>query len=251
MKAINSFQSGYILNTVFFLLLFTFSALVIAGEENAATIIKFSEYEDGVGHYPVRMTITENFLRIDDTSEGKDFVLFQRKENVIYSVNSEDQQIIKIKLKPVTIKSPMELKLHSRKMATDEKAPLISGRQTEHYQFFVNDKRCYDLVTAPGLMSDAVIALKKFKQVLAGQQAETLRFLPADVHEACDLVKHTFYPQLYLEKGFPVMEQSMVQNGETKTIKYSRTLVDFMKKKIVAEIFVLPDYEIVEINYSE
>ena len=94
--------------------------------------------------------------------------------------------------------------------------------------------------------------MKNFRQILAGQQAETLRYIPADFHDGCDLAKHTFYPQRYLEKGFPIFELEKVRpekdNDKVEEIKYSRTLVDFMKKKVQARLFVLPAYQLIEIN---
>jgi len=214
-----------------------------------ATIIHFSEFELGSGVYPVSLTITADFLRIDDTDEGKDFVLFNRKTNEIYSVNSEQQQIIQIKQTPVTIKSPMELKLHESELAMDDNAPLIAGKKARHYQFFVNDKLCYDLISVPDLMPDAVMALKTFKQVLAGQQSETLRSVPGDLHEGCELARHVFYPQRYLEKGFPIIEKEPGQADDTKDkINYSRTLINFKDEKVSSDRFVLPDYQVIPIN---
>lgn len=217
-----------------------------------ATIIHFSEYEQGSGIYPVSMTITPDFLRIDDTEEGNDFILFNRKKQVIYSVNSENQQIIQIKQMPVTIKSPIELNINEVELNMDNTAPLIAGKKARHYQFFVNDKLCYELISVPDLMSDAVAALKMFKQVLAGQQSETLRSIPGDLHEACDLTRHVFYPQLYLQKGFPIMEK---EPGSTKNftaentdVNYSRTLINFKEEKVSAKRFVLPDYQVIPIN---
>lgn len=219
-----------------------------------ATIIHFSEFEQGSGVYPVSMTISTDFLRIDDTVEGKDFILFDRNSKEIFSVNSEEQQIIKIRQTPVTIKSPMELKLHEIELDMDDNAPLIAGKKARHFQFFVNDKLCYDLISVPNLLPDAVAALKDFKQVLAGQQSETLRAVPGDLHEACDLARHIFYPQRHLEKGFPIIEkesghgQAMIAPDSQAEIKYSRALTNFKEEAVSTERFVLPEYRIVPIN---
>lgn len=220
--------------------------------EHTARVIHFSEFEQGSGQYPITMTITTDFLRIDDTKEGKDFVLFNRKEKAIYSVNSEEQQIIKIKLMPVSIPSPIELKIREEKLDMDDKAPLIAGKKAQHHQFYVNDKLCYDMISVPGLMPDSVEALKEFKQVLAGQQSETLRYIPGDLQEGCDLVRHTFYPQLYLDKGFPILEKAILSgnesSGETNGLQYSRALVNFLEQEVSLEHFSLPEYQIITIN---
>jgi hypothetical protein len=148
----------------------------------------------------------------------------------------------------VNIPSPIELKLHSVTLAVDKKAPLIDGNKTQNIQLFVNDKLCYNLVTVPGLMPEVVSAMGEFNQVLAGQQSDTLQYIPADLHEACDLVRHTFYPQNHLKNGFPMMLQAMDEMGQIENIKYSRMLINFKQQMVPAELFVLPKYTIIQIN---
>ncbi len=222
-------------------------------ETVSATILNFSDYVKGPGTNPVTLTITDRYLRIDDninkdieTDNG--FVLYDRQESVIYSVSSDEQQTVTIKMLPVTIPSPMELKLHSVKQAVDKEAPLIDGKETKKYQIFVNDKLCSETVTVPGLMPDAVQAMGEFQQVLAGQQAETLRYIPADLHEACDLARHTFYPKSHLENGFPLIVQEIDQSKKDKSVQRSRALLNYKKQDVSAELFVLPDYSIIPLN---
>ena len=239
-----------------------------------ATIIQFSETEQGSGTNPVIMTVTDKYLRIDDSikSEGslsaegslptedsqqakgssvkheQGFVLYDREKKIIYSVSAEEQQIVSIKLNEVTIPSPMELKLRSATLPTDKKAPLIAGKKTQHQQLYVNDKLCYNVISVPGLLPDVAAAMGEFNQVLAGQQADTLRFIPADLHEACDLVRHTFYPKKHLEYGFPLVFQVMDEMGQVENVKYSRILTDFKQQDVSSELFLLPKYSIVPIN---
>lgn len=104
------------------------------------------------------------------------------------------------------------------------------------------------MISVPGLMPDVVTAIGEFNQVLAGQQADTLRFIPADLHEACDLVRHTFYPKKHLENGFPLVFQVMDETGQLENVKYSRILTDFKQQKVSSGLFVLPEYSIVPIN---
>lgn len=238
----------------FLLLLFLLAPFVAYGEAEtvAATVVYFSEYEQGSGSYPVKMTVTDDFLRIDDTEEGKDFVLLDRKQNIIYSVSAENLNIIQIKLQDVTIKPPFALKLKQVELDMEADAPLIVGKKARHYQFFVNDKLCYDLIAVPGLLTDAVVAMKAFKRVLAGQQADTLRSIPADLQQGCDLVNHVFYPELYLDKGFPIVEnehgKTMATEEITNSVSYSRNLINFTTEKVPAERFILPDYQVYPIN---
>ncbi|MCU7801253.1 MAG: hypothetical protein KZQ70_14250 [gamma proteobacterium symbiont of Lucinoma myriamae] len=222
-----------------------------------ATILYFSEHEQGSDEVLITMTITEQYLRIDDrliktsnqeTEENKGFVLFDRKNKEIYSVSYEEQQIIKIKYAAVTIPSPIKLKLNILSLKSDKNAPLIKGKKTQQKQIYVNDKLCSNMITIPGLMPDAVTALKNFNQVLAGQQAETLRYIPGDPHEACDLARHSFYPQSHLENGFPMVMQTIGESGKIEDVKSTRVLLDFKQQVIADDFFSLPEYDIFKIN---
>ncbi len=222
-----------------------------------ASIINFSEYKAGSGQYAVKMTISRNYLRIDDSMDNKGFILFDRHKKIIYSVSDENKQIVQINNQAVNIPSPIELKLGEKKLAMQKDAPLIEGRSTQHYQFFVNNKLCYEMISVPGLMPDAVTAMQNFRQVLAGQQAETLRVIPADLQEGCDLSWHTFYPKRYLQKGFPVMEKALSQEQVPKdktspssldNISYSRVLINYTRRPVPISLFKLPDYEDLPIN---
>ncbi len=222
-----------------------------------ATIIQFLDYEQMTGKVLVTMTVTKRYLRIDDNinelsddkhQKNNDFVLYDRLKKEIYSVSEEEQQIIKIKYAAVSIPSPIELHVTLDELPIADNAPLIKGQKAKNFQLRVNDKLCYNLITIPKLMPDAVLAMKNFNQVLAGQQAETLRYIPADLNEACDLARHTFYPQSHLEKGFPMMIQAIGQSGKIADIKRSRTLMGFKQEDVSDKLFVLPEYSIVNIN---
>ncbi|WP_198264830.1 hypothetical protein [sulfur-oxidizing endosymbiont of Gigantopelta aegis] len=230
-------------------------------ENIAATIIHFSDYEPLTGKNPVTMTITDKFLRIDDNlnqaSEDEEadtgYILYDRQEKAIYSVSSDEKQIIKIKSVAVTMPSPIDLKLNLVQLPVDEQAPLVAGKKAQSYQLYVNEKLCYNLVSVPGLMPDVVTAMGDFYQVLAGQQAETLPYIPSDLHEACDLTIHTFNPKSHLKNGFPMIFQvhEQAEEGSTKVkkgIKQARNLVNFSQEKVSTALFVLPDYAIVPIN---
>ncbi len=229
-----------------------------AGKQKTdATIINFSEYQPGSGQYTVKMTITDDYLYIDDSMNAKGFILFDRQKKIIYSVSDDNQQIVQINNQPVTIPSPIELKLSEKKLPVQKDAPLIEGKSSEHHQFYVNEKLCYEMISVPGLMPDAVTAMQNFKQVLAGQQADTLRGIPADLQEGCDLSQNTFYPKRYLQKGFPVMEKGLSQDqnlpegdklSATDGISYSRVLINYTQEPVSESLFKLPDYETLPLN---
>jgi len=253
-------KTMYFLQSIIISLCLFFSTLIYAEDSIVSTaqlpavILDFTESEPGMDVNSVTLTVTDNYLRIDDlisadNSEEKGFILYNRNEKVVYSVSAEEQQVIRIKNMPVNISSPIELKLHTKTLPEDKNAPLIGGEKTQSYQLFVNDKLCFNIVSVPKLMPDVVMAMGEFNQVLAGQQADTLRFIPGDIHEACDLARHTFYPKNHLKTGFPLMIQAIDTTGKAENVKYSRILKNFKQKMVSAELFVLPvNYSIVPIN---
>jgi hypothetical protein len=53
-------------------------------------------------------------------------------------------------------------------------------------------------------MPEAVLALRQYREVLAGQQAKTLALAPPGTLPACDMANNIFLPARHLEHGFPV-----------------------------------------------
>ena len=54
----------------------------------AATMLLYHEREIGTDTYPLRMPITQEFLRSDDGADWGSFLLYDRREKVLYSVSS-------------------------------------------------------------------------------------------------------------------------------------------------------------------
>jgi len=254
-KNIICILQSIIISLYFFMINFSYAEVQIVSEDQpSAIIIKFSESERGGSANAITLIVTEKYMRIDDTivadgAEEQGFILYNRKEKVVYSVSAEEQQIIKIKRMSVNIPSPIELQLQTKQLPEDKKAPLIGGKKTKNYQLFVNDKLCFNVISVADLMPDVVTAMGEFNQVLAGQQADTLRFIPGDLHEGCDLARYTFHPKNHLETGFPLMIQAIDETGKVENVKYSRILTDFKEQKVSSELFILPtNYSIVPIN---
>ena len=221
--------------------------------QKKASVLEFTEYRQGVGEWPLTYTITEDFMRIDDVIDNNSesapgFVLLDRKQQAIYSVNPEEQQIIKVRSVPVNINSPITLKPLLKELPQETDAPKIAGHSARHYQYFINDKLCFDAVSIPGFLTSDIEALAEFKRILAGQQSQVLSQLPEDVHEACDLARHTFYPTWILEQGLPVIEQVFEQQSENKTLVETRTLTNFKQLRVGEQFFELPDYPVMTVN---
>lgn len=196
------------------------------------SMLLYDVLEPGVDPYQSRVIVTDNFIRLDENNDGNDFVLVDRKKQIVYSVSNDNDAILVVNRRAVEIPAPMELILSVDKKQ-DESAPQINGKNVVHYVFKVNGEPCNDAMIAEGLLMSTTQALSEYRYILAGQHASTLESVPADVRNACDMASHIFHPDRHLQYGLPVQESDY--SG------YKRSLVDFDDDWTAApELFVLP-----------
>jgi hypothetical protein len=196
------------------------------------TAIFIEEQDPGTDRYKTRMVSTERYLRIDDGEGSKNYLLFDRKKSVIYSVNAIDSRILIFRGSAREVESPIPLS-HEVKQH-DDSPPSIEGRPTIHYSLFTNGEKCYDLFAVKDLLQDVTQSLIEFNTVLSYQQAVTLQWTPPEMLTPCSLANTIFLPARHLQQGFPIRLVDM--RG-----KYSE-LINYQKKfKIDPELFQLPE----------
>ena len=201
-------------------------------EKSATAMLLYDVIEPGVDPYQSRVIVTDDFIRLDENNDGNDFVLVDRKKQIVYSVSNDNDAILVVNRRPVEIPAPMELKLSVDKNQ-DASAPQIDGKNVVHYVFKVNGEACNDAMIAEGLLMNTAQALSEYRHILAGQHASTLESVPADVRNACDMVSHIFHPDRHLQYGLPVQESDY--SG------YKRSLADFDDDWTAnPKLFVLP-----------
>jgi len=200
----------------------------------SSTMLLYQAREPGVGSYPSRILITDRYVRMDDGQDEGDYLVFDRKSRLISSVTQDDKTVFEIPSREVTQEPPMELKRRSEKVKMKNDAPMVAGKQPQQHQLYVNDKLCYNVVVIPGMMDDAVAALRDFRQVLAGEHAKTIPRIPADMQEPCDLALNTFYADWQLQFGLPIQEWDESGKGQV--------LMDYKQGIAVDEaLFTLPE----------
>lgn len=172
-----------------------------------AAVLYFVEHEPGAEPYRTRMVVTAGFLRMDSGSEDIDFLLFDRADGTIYSVSGAERQILIIRPRPMDAKPPADFR---HQVVRDNAAfPAVGGHKVSHYELLTNGQRCYDLYAAADLLPEALLALRQYREVLAGQQAKTLPLAPPGTLSACDMANNVFLPARHLEHGFPVRLSDM------------------------------------------
>lgn len=178
--------------------------LSACGEKSSveATVLRFTDVEPQGKPTPVRMIITRDHIRIDDGGDDKSFVLFSRRDRVIYNVSAADQMVLLISPAQAPSKPPVAL-VHSRK-EVNESLPAIAGHRVRHVQLLTNGKLCYDVYAAENLLPEAVAAMREFIGVLAGDQAQSPSMMPRELLTPCYLANNIHAATRYLDHGFPI-----------------------------------------------
>lgn len=198
-----------------------------------ATELMFSEKVKDEKPYRSRFLITPDFMRSDYGAGSRDFVLLDRHAHTVYSVSHEDHTVLVIRHRDKMGKIPASLHLgeeHER----DEKAPTIDGKTPVHFTFTADGSTCYNAVVVPGLLPDAVAAMREFQQVMAGQHAADMQKTPKSMRTPCYLARYIYASDRHLRHGMPIQEWD--PKG------YRRMLVDYKRQVTVdAGLFKLPE----------
>ncbi len=168
--------------------------------------ITLVEQEKFVEPFKTRVIVTPEFMRFDDGEGDMNFILFDRKKNVIYSVNSSDKNVIVINQKNTVLEPPYQLDVKLKKIGALKDSPKINNETAIHYQVMVNDKLCYNVATISNLMPEAVAALRDYAILAASDSMSTYSSIPADMQNPCEGAMTTFTPVIHMQNGFPVME---------------------------------------------
>lgn len=195
-------------------------------------MLYFEEQESGSQPAKTRMLVTADFLRIDYGKDDDDFILFDRKRPTVYSVNHADKTTLVIVPLKVTAKPPQPF---THRVKKDEQAfPAVGGKAVVHYQLLTNDRVCYQLFAAEGLLPETLPALREYARTMAGEQGATLAFTPMEMQDTCETANHVFAPARHLAHGFPVRLEDFT--GKT------RQLVNYEQgKKFPPSLFTLPE----------
>lgn len=171
---------------------------------SGATFLSFSESGPDGDAYPVRMLVSEAFLRIEDGDARDGFIIFDRSQKTVYSISHQDKTTLVLRAEPVKLDPP---KAFAHQVQRDgEKLPDVAGRPVRHHRLLTNGERCFDVYAADGLLPEALAALREYHRTLAGEQAAMQTQVPVGFQSACDLAEYVFLPARHLEFGFPVRQ---------------------------------------------
>jgi hypothetical protein len=197
------------------------------------SIVSYLEQEAGTGTYPVRILVSEAFVRFDDGYDESDFVLLDRHSRMLFSVIHENQSVLEISNQPFD-GAPPEGLLMTEERTIDEDAPLISGKQAVHFRFLAAGETCYQAITVAGLMGKAVDGMADYASALGERQLANMESVPDTMQTPCFLSRYVYAPGRHYEHGLPVTVWD--ENG------FSSSLTDFRESETVAAaLFTVPD----------
>ncbi len=191
-----------------------------------ATILYMKERELGGPLFPTRIIVNRHYLRIDPDTGTGNYILFDRKQRIIYSVDRNDRTILVIRSHLITLAKPARL---HESVKPGKLRGRFKGYKLKSYRLYTNDHQCYYVVAAKGLLPSAVSALKAYADTLAGEQALTAANTPAGLETSCDLADNVFDAGREYAMGFPVRVLDYEQNekiltGYKKDVPVKRSL---------------------------
>lgn len=215
---------------VFSLITISHAAAGISGVE-----LTYKEGEQGVDPYQTRYIATDRYLRIDDLSEDSGYILFDRRQNKIFSVSHFDRSIL------IIDNNEYERPALSSKLQTTDveltAAPKIAGHTVYDYQVeLVSDdiqELCTRVQYADGLLPEVGRLFHAYQQVNSGNLVKTLGRIPAEYQTPCMLSDQVYNQGEYYLKGIAIMEWH--SNGR------HRLLENYQQGEFDASLFELPD----------
>lgn len=220
----------YKISSLFLLL----SSTVYAAESVNAVKLTYQEQEQGVDPYVVTYTMSSEFLRIDDEVDNSGYIIYDLKQNRIYSISHYDQSILVVPQYPEKeFKPGFDLDIEYKLL---ENAPMISQKKVYNYRVNavtkVSSETCMDIQLVPGLLPEVTKSLQSFQKIISAQHTLNLEQTPEEFKTPCYLVDQVYNKGDYYSKGLPIQEW----HSNDKR----RQLMNFENTEVDAAIFDMP-----------
>lgn len=168
----------------------------------------YQVWESGGVNYISRVLVTPDHVRLDEGGGvGSAYTLFDRHRGVLYNVLPGDHSVLVMDPRDAVPPMPADLRLETR-VSTDLQAPAVAGRQPQNLELLANGDSCARVVAVPGMLPDAVVALRELRAVLARIQAATALRLPGGIGSPCEMAELVYAPDRDLAHGLPIQFRS-------------------------------------------
>ena len=222
-----------LINILLLVIVSSVATSAIAGSDNV-TIVHFTEREEGIDPYPVRYIIANDLMRIDDNTDEGDFILYDDKKRIIYSVNHEDSTILIIEYKSWELaKFNFTRNVSWKKM---DGAPKVGGNEVYSYWLSAGEKVCSEAQVAKGFLLRESKLLKRYTETLSTAQVDSISATPEEMRTPCLMVDKVYNKGNVYDKGFPLQQWHV--NGLQRLMTSYKT-----DEKVSGKLFELPkDY---------
>jgi hypothetical protein len=153
-----------------------------------------------VESYRVRYLVTPEYMRSDDGQAGDDFLLYDRRQRVIYNVVSGSRTVLEIDGNGAAPRRPATLSFEVRRQAAPN-APMIDGKQPLEVQLVASDQSCHSALVVAGFLEPVRVALREYSRALAVQQVRTLDHTPVELRTPCFLARYVYAGDFALAEG--------------------------------------------------
>lgn len=190
------------------------------------TELNYMDQEAAGGGYVTRYLVTDRYLRLDFGRDRDDFVLFDRKEKRVYSVNNDQREILVFEPGVVQVKPPQKWEI---------KEDILENKASEiRVDLVVNGTVCSRIAASKRFLPDVAKALLEFQELMAATQSNTYLATPADQRDDCDLARLILAPQYWFKYGMPF--------DEVRVSGFSRRLLHYEADVAVRpKAFELPE----------
>ena len=186
--------------------------------------VRYIDQDPGDPPYLTRILVTPDFMRLDDGTEGGDFVLLDRRQQKIINVMHGNQLAMvfsagKLPPKPAGWKPVLDVK------------PAATG--TQRFSLTVKGVVCSEGVAARRAAPAAARAMAELKSVLGAMQYRVWKDSPSELQHDCDLANQVWESGATLELGLPLEEREFT--GRTRQFESEST------QPLRPELFRVPD----------
>ncbi len=182
--------------------LFTSLSFQLNAETLKLTQVIYQEASPGVGTNPYRLLVNDDFLRLDGGIDSGGYILFNRQEKLVISVNHEDQS--RFVIQPDSNGSYENAKIKVRVVHSAlEKSPKLQGIKAKQHDITANENLCRQVLSFKGLLPEVTKAWAEFEELMQTQNQLTLSRTPQDMQTDCFITNNITHASLFLNEGLP------------------------------------------------
>jgi hypothetical protein len=199
--------------------------------------LSYVEREPGTDDYEVTILVSDRYIRIDEKGENSGYIIYDDRDKVIYSVGHHDNSVLVIRPFEFSEEdSPVRAKIEY--LLLDD-APEVSGKKIYNYRVYVettgdeNELTCMELQLVEDILPEVRAMLKRYQNVVSGQQVKMTDKVINDMQTACYFVDQIYNTGEYYDKGLPIQEWHSNERF--------KVLTSYKKVPVSAEKFTIPN----------